>query len=244
MNSSQDILKRAAAQAALQWIEPGMILGVGTGSTVNHLIDLIGEQGLKLGAAVSSSEASSKRLRALGVPLLDANAVDRLPLYIDGADEVDPGCCLIKGGGGALTREKILADLADRFVCIVDEAKCVACLGAFPLPIEILSMAEKQISKKLEKLGARIALRKDFISDNGHPIIDVSGLTIKDPRELESMMNQWPGVVTVGLFAQRPADLVLIAAKMGSRPCRWPDKVLMCGFSDKTSLPVNRSHWA
>ncbi len=215
MNSSQDILKRAAAQAALQWIEPGMILGVGTGSTVNHLIDLIGEQGLKLGAAVSSSEASSKRLRALGVPLLDANAVDRLPLYIDGADEVDPGCCLIKGGGGALTREKILADLADRFVCIVDEAKCVACLGAFPLPIEILSMAEKQISKKLEKLGARIALRKDFISDNGHPIIDVSGLTIKDPRELESMMNQWPGVVTVGLFAQRPADLVPIAAKDG-----------------------------
>jgi ribose 5-phosphate isomerase A len=192
-----------------------MILGVGTGSTVNHLIDLIGEQGLKLEAAVSSSEASSKRLRALGVPLLDANAVDRLPLYIDGADEVDPGCCLIKGGGGALTREKILADLADRFVCIVDEAKCVACLGAFPLPIEILSMAEKQISKKLEKLGARIALRKDFISDNGHPIIDVSGLTIKDPRELESMMNQWPGVVTVGLFAQRPADLVLIAAKDG-----------------------------
>ena len=215
MNSSQDILKRAAAQAALQWIEPGMILGVGTGSTVNHLIDLIGEQGLKLEAAVSSSEASSKRLRALGVPLLDANAVDRLPLYIDGADEVDPGCCLIKGGGGALTREKIRADLADRFVCIVDEAKCVACLGAFPLPIEILSMAEKQISKKLEKLGARIALRKDFISDNGHPIIDVSGLTIKDPRELESMMNQWPGVVTVGLFAQRPADLVLIAAKDG-----------------------------
>ena len=215
MNSSQDILKRAAAQAALQWIEPGMILGVGTGSTVNYLIDLIGEQGLKLEAAVSSSEASSKRLRALGVPLLDANAVDRLPLYIDGADEVDPGCCLIKGGGGALTREKILADLADRFVCIVDEAKCVACLGAFPLPIEILSMAEKQISKKLEKLGARIALRKDFISDNGHPIIDVSGLTIKDPRELESMMNQWPGVVTVGLFAQRPADLVLIAAKDG-----------------------------
>ncbi len=215
MNSSQDILKRAAAQAALQWIEPGIILGVGTGSTVNHLIDLIGEQGLKLEAAVSSSEASSKRLRALGVPLLDANAVDRLPLYIDGADEVDPGCCLIKGGGGALTREKILADLADRFVCIVDEAKCVACLGAFPLPIEVLSMAEKQISKKLEKLGARIALRKDFISDNGHPIIDVSGLTIKDPREIESMMNQWPGVVTVGLFAQRPADLVLIAAKDG-----------------------------
>ena len=215
MNSSQDILKRAAAQAALQWIEPGIILGVGTGSTVNHLIDLIGEQGLKLGAAVSSSEARSKRLRALGVPLLDANAVDRLPLYIDGADEVDPGCCLIKGGGGALTREKILADLADRFVCIVDEAKCVACLGAFPLPIEVLSMAEKQISKKLEKLGARIALRKDFISDNGHPIIDVSGLTIKDPREIESMMNQWPGVVTVGLFAQRPADLVLIAAKDG-----------------------------
>jgi ribose 5-phosphate isomerase A len=192
-----------------------MILGVGTGSTVNHLIDLIGEQGLKLEAAVSSSEASSKRLRALGVPLLDANAVDRLPLYIDGADEVDPGCCLIKGGGGALTREKILADLADRFVCIVDEAKCVACLGAFPLPIEILSMAEKQISKKLEKLGARIALRKDFISDNGHPIIDVSGLTIKDPRGLESMMNQWPGVVTVGLFAQRPADLVLVATNDG-----------------------------
>ena len=215
MNSSQDILKRAAAQAALQWIEPGMILGVGTGSTVNHLIDLIGQQGLKLEAAVSSSEASSKRLRALGVPLLDANAVDRLPLYIDGADEVDPSCCLIKGGGGALTREKILADLADRFVCIVDEAKCVACLGAFPLPIEILSMAEKQISKKLEKLGARVVLRKNFISDNGHPIIDVSGLTIKDPRGLESMVNQWPGVVTVGLFAQRPADLVLIAAKDG-----------------------------
>ena len=217
MTSSSDALKRAASQAALQHVKPDMVLGVGTGSTVNHLIDLIGEQGIRLSAAVSSSEASSKRLKALGIPLLDANAIDRLPLYIDGADEVDPKRCLIKGGGGALTREKILVDLADRFVCIVDEAKCVPELGAFPLPIEILAMAYSQISRKLQSMGAEVRLRDGFITDNGHPIIDVSGLRIDTPQALESTINQWPGVVTVGIFAARPADLVIIAGQEGIR---------------------------
>lgn len=215
VTSFSDALKRAAAQAAIQYVKADMILGVGTGSTVNHLIDLIAEHGLRLDAAVSSSEASSKRLRALGIRLLDANALDRLSLYIDGADEVDPRRCLIKGGGGALTREKILADLADRFICIVDAAKCVPVLGAFPLPIEILSMARSQISRKLESMGAKVRLREGYISDNGHPIIDVSGLRIDDPVALESTINQWPGVLTVGLFAARPADLVIVAGQDG-----------------------------
>jgi ribose 5-phosphate isomerase A len=213
--SLSDSFKRAAALEALQYVTPDMILGVGTGSTVNHLIDLIGERGLRLDAAVSSSEASSKRLSAIGIRLVDANTVDRLPLYIDGADEVDPQCRLIKGGGGALTREKILADLADRFICIVDAAKCVPVLGAYPLPIEILTMARSQITRKLESMGAKIHLREGFISDNGHPIIDVSGLRIDDPIALESTINQWPGVLTVGLFASRPADLVIVAGQDG-----------------------------
>lgn len=215
MQNSNDLLKRAVAAAALEYLTPGSVLGVGTGSTVNHFIDLLGERKIDIEAAVSSSEASTKRLQALGIPVIDANGLTHLSLYVDGADEVDPKACLIKGGGGALTREKILADLAERFICIVDQAKCVDVLGRFPLPIEVLDMARAQITRKLEALGARVAQREGFISDNGHPILDVSGLRIDKPRELESRINQWPGVVSVGLFAERPADLVLIASSDG-----------------------------
>ena len=215
MQNSNDLLKRAVAAAALEYLTPGSVLGVGTGSTVNHFIDLLGERKIDIEAAVSSSEASTKRLQALGIPVIDANGLMHLSLYVDGADEVDPKACLIKGGGGALTREKILADLAERFICIVDQAKCVDVLGRFPLPIEVLDMARAQITRKLEALGARVAQREGFISDNGHPILDVSGLRIDKPRELESRINQWPGVVSVGLFAERPADLVLIASSDG-----------------------------
>ena len=215
MQNSNDLLKRAVAAAALEYLTPGSVLGVGTGSTVNHFIDLLGERKIDIEAAVSSSEASTKRLQALGIPVIDANGLTHLSLYVDGADEVDPKACLIKGGGGALTREKILADLAERFICIVGQAKCVDVLGRFPLPIEVLDMARAQITRKLEALGARVAQREGFISDNGHPILDVSGLRIDKPRELESRINQWPGVVSVGLFAERPADLVLIASSDG-----------------------------
>ena len=215
MQNSNDLLKRAVAAAALEYLTPGSVLGVGTGSTVNHFIDLLGERKIDIEAAVSSSEASTKRLQALGIRVIDANGLTHLSLYVDGADEVDPKACLIKGGGGALTREKILADLAERFICIVDQAKCVDVLGRFPLPIEVLDMARAQITRKLEALGARVAQREGFISDNGHPILDVSGLRIDKPRELESRINQWPGVVSVGLFAERPADLVLIASSDG-----------------------------
>ena len=215
MKTANDLLKRAAAEAALEYLIPGAVLGVGTGSTVNHFIDLISERQCRLEAAVSSSEATTRRLQDLGVPIIEANDLMHLPLYVDGADEVDPMRCLIKGGGGALTREKILADLAERFICIVYEAKCVDVLGVFPLPIEVLDIARGQITRKLEALGAQVKLRKNYISDNGHPILDVSGLSIHNPAELESRINQWPGVVAVGLFAARPADMVLVAGEGG-----------------------------
>ncbi|NBQ10361.1 MAG: ribose-5-phosphate isomerase RpiA, partial [Betaproteobacteria bacterium] len=156
LTSSNDALKRLAAHEALQFLKPGMVLGVGTGSTVNHFIALIHAHQIAIDAAVSSSNASSELLRSLGIRVIDPNTVEHLPLYVDGADEVDPRCRLIKGGGGALTREKILADLAERFVCIVDEAKCVPVLGGFPLPIEVLALARAQVTRKLEALGAKV----------------------------------------------------------------------------------------
>ena len=217
LTSSNDALKRLAAHEALQFLKPGMVLGVGTGSTVNHFIALIHAHQIAIDAAVSSSNASSELLRSLGIRVIDPNTVEHLPLYVDGADEVDPRCRLIKGGGGALTREKILADLAERFVCIVDEAKCVPVLGGFPLPIEVLALARAQVTRKLEALGAKVRVREGFSSDNGHPIIDAAGLSIDDPVLLEATINQWPGVVSVGLFAARAADLVLVAGKAGVR---------------------------
>jgi len=209
-------MKRIVAEAALAQVRPGEVLGVGTGSTVDAFIDLLAYSPLKPSAAVSSSERTSQRLQTYGIALVDANQVRELGVYVDGADEVDPAGCLIKGGGGALTREKILADLAITFVCMVDTTKCVDRLGTFPLPIEVLPLAVAQISRKLRGLGAEVRCRDGFLSDNGHPILDASGLSIHDPLALETAINQWPGVVSVGIFALRRPDLLLVAAADGS----------------------------
>ena len=212
---SVDAMKRAVASAALAFVRPGQILGVGTGSTVDAFIDLLADSTLLPSAAVSSSERSTQRLRQWGISVVDASALDQLGVYVDGADEVDPAGCLIKGGGGALTREKILADLAMKFVCIVDGTKCVERLGAFPLPLEVLPSAMGAIRRKLRELGAEVSLREGFLSDNGHPILDASGLAIDDPLGLEEAINQWPGVVSVGLFARRRPDVLLVADGAG-----------------------------
>jgi len=209
-------MKRAVAEAALAQVRPGEVLGVGTGSTVDAFIDLLAASPVKPSAAVSSSERTSQRLRTHGIALVDANQVCELGVYVDGADEVDPTGCLIKGGGGALTREKILADLSHTFVCMVDTTKCVGQLGSFPLPIEVLPLAAARISRKLRALGAEVRCREAFLSDDGHPILDVSGLSIHDPAALETEINQWPGVVSVGIFALRRPDLLLVAAADGS----------------------------
>lgn len=212
---TQDELKQAAARAALDEVPPGTIVGVGTGSTVNHFIDALGTIRSRIAGAVSSSEASSARLSALGIPLFDLNSVTDLPVYVDGADEIDPGFAMIKGGGGALTREKIVAAVARRFVCICDASKRVACLGRFPLPVEVLPMARAHVTRALARLGGQPVLREGFVSDNGNLIIDVHGLRISNPVQLESDINQIVGVVANGLFAQRGADVLLLATPTG-----------------------------
>lgn len=214
---SQARLKIEVARAALEFVEPGMVLGVGTGSTVNAFIDELASSGIRLGGAVSSSEATSKRLREIGVEVIDLNHTGDLELYIDGADEVDEHQRLIKGGGGALTREKIIAAASRRFVCIVDESKCVPILGEFPLPVEVLPMARAFVARKLVGLGGRPELRPAFETDNGNLILDVRQLDLVDPHTVESEINQIPGVVTCGLFARRPADVLLIATESGVR---------------------------
>jgi ribose 5-phosphate isomerase A len=210
-------LKKAVAKEALRWVEPGSIIGVGTGSTVDCFIDALGQSGIALAGAVSSSNRTEEKLRSVGVEVLDLNAVSELGVYIDGADEIDPALNLIKGGGGALTREKIVAEAARRFVCIADVSKEVTVLGKFPLPIEVLPMAQALIERKVEEMGGIPKLRSGFITDNGNIIIDVSGLSITDPQSLESRINQWPGVVTCGLFAFRKADVACIATPDGVR---------------------------
>lgn len=212
---SQARLKIEVARAALKYVEDGMLLGVGTGSTVNAFIDELAASGRHLEGAVSSSEATTERLKAIGVKVMDLNHCGDLELYIDGADEVDAHKRLIKGGGGALTREKIIAGASRRFVCIVDQSKCVAILGEFPLPVEVIPMARAFVSRKLTGLGGRPELREDFVTDNGNLILDVRHLDLVDPVKTERAINQLPGVVTCGLFAQRAADVVLVASEQG-----------------------------
>jgi len=210
-----DQLKAEVGRAALAYVEPGSVVGVGTGSTVNHFIDALATMKDRIEGAVSSSLASTRRLREHGIPVYDPSTVERLPVYIDGADEIDPQGCMIKGGGAALTREKIVADLAERFICIADESKRVATLGAFPLPVEVIAMAVAQVVRRFAALGGTAVLRPGVITDNGHPLLDVHGLRITDPQAMETEINQWPGVVTVGIFARHRAALCLLGTAQG-----------------------------
>ena len=212
---TQDELKAAVGQAALAYVVPGSVVGVGTGSTVNCFIDALASMKQDILGAVSSSAASSTRLRAHGIPVLDINAQAGIPVYIDGADEIDHGGCMIKGGGAALTREKIVADTAARFICIADESKLVRTLGNFPLPVEVIPMAAAQIARKLAALGGAPSLRHGVVTDNGCHIIDVRGLHITDPLALEQEINQWPGVVSVGFFARNKASVCLLGTAQG-----------------------------
>ncbi|HEX4023134.1 MAG TPA: ribose-5-phosphate isomerase RpiA [Steroidobacteraceae bacterium] len=217
MSDTTQNKKRQAARAAIGYLQDGMILGVGTGSTVDALLELLATQGAaaRLRGAVSSSERTSERLRAAGVAVLDLNEVAGLPLYIDGADEATRTRNLIKGGGGALTREKIVAAAADRFICIIDEGKLVDALGRFPLPIEVIPMARRQVERRVAALGGRALWRQGMTTDNGNHILDVHDLPIPDPVQMEAALNQIAGVVTVGLFAARPADLLLVGTAGG-----------------------------
>jgi ribose 5-phosphate isomerase A len=210
-------LKIEAARAALEHVEDGMVLGVGTGSTVNAFIDELSSSGLRLEGAVSSSEETTRRLKDIGVSVKELNHTGDLDLYIDGADEVDGHKRLIKGGGGALTREKIIAGASRRFVCIVDESKRVDVLGAFPLPVEVIPMARSFVARQLRKLGGQPELRGDFTTDNGNVILDVHNLDLVDPGQVETAINDIPGVITCGIFAHRPADAVLVATESGLR---------------------------
>ncbi len=212
--------KQLVAQKALDFVEPGVVLGVGTGSTVNCLIDLLPSIRERIEVVVSSSKATTQRLKQEGFDVTTLNEAGDLDLYIDGADESNKRLQLIKGGGGALTREKVLAGAARRFVCIVDDSKLVGMLGEFPLPIEVLPMAQAFVVRRLLKLRAQPVWREGFVTDNGNHILDVHDLTISNPVEMEQRLNQIPGVVTVGLFANRPADVLLVAGDDGVREMR------------------------
>jgi ribose 5-phosphate isomerase A len=217
VNTSQNTGKQAAACAALEYVEAGKVLGVGTGSTVNFLIDELATRRIAIAGAVSSSSGSTDRLKAAGIAILDLNDVGTIDTYIDGADETNHRRQLIKGGGAALTREKIIAAAARRFVCIADDAKLVDTLGAFPLPVEVIPMARALVIRALTALGGRPVWREKATTDNGNHILDVHGLRISDPVALETAINQITGVVTVGLFAARPADLVILGGASGVR---------------------------
>jgi ribose 5-phosphate isomerase A len=217
MAISPEANKQRAAAAALEYLRDGMVLGVGTGSTVNAFIDQLEPWRTRLAGAVSSSEASTARLRALGIPVLDLNEVDGLGVYVDGADEANPRRELIKGGGAALTREKIVAAAARTFVCIVDDSKLVPVLGRFPLPVEVIPMARSLVARELARLGGTARWREGVVTDNGNHILDVHGLQIDDARGLESAINQLAGVVCNGLFAARPADVLVIGSDAGVR---------------------------
>ena len=212
-----DEKKKAAAAAALEFVEADMVVGVGTGSTANHFIDLLAKVKGKIDGAVASSKATEARLKQAGIAVLDPNAAGDLPLYVDGADEATEHRHLIKGGGGALTREKIVAATAERFVCIVDDSKLVGRLGKFPLPIEVIPMARSYVARQVVLLGGQPAWRQDFTTDNGDVILDVHNLDILNPVEFESKLDHIAGVVTNGLFARRPADILLVATDSGVR---------------------------
>ncbi|MGL4455887.1 MAG: ribose-5-phosphate isomerase RpiA [Plesiomonas sp.] len=212
---TQDELKKAVGWAALEYVQPGSIVGVGTGSTVNHFIDALGTMKEQIKGAVSSSEASTAKLRSLGIDVFDANEVSSLDVYVDGADEINANLQMIKGGGAALTREKIVAAIAKQFVCIVDASKQVHVLGNFPLPVEVIPMARSYVARELVKLGGDPVYRQGVKTDNGNIILDVHNMSIVEPKVLEDKINNIVGVVTVGLFAQRPADVVLVGSADG-----------------------------
>lgn len=212
---TQDELKAQVGLAALAYVVPDALLGVGTGSTVNCFIDALATIKHQIRGAVSSSEQSTARLRAHGIEVFDSNTVDSVPVYIDGADEIDGHGCMIKGGGAALTREKIVADLAERFICIADASKLVDTLGRFPLPVEVIPMAAAQVARRFARWGAQAQLRSGVVTDNACSILDVRGLQITDPLAMEAEINQWPGVVSVGIFARLKASVCLLASAQG-----------------------------
>ncbi len=215
---TQDELKALVGQAALQYVQPGSVVGVGTGSTVNKFIDALATVKDTIRGAVSSSVASTARLQAHGIPVFDAAEVTSIPVYIDGADEIDAAGNMVKGGGAALTREKIVADLAERFICIADESKLVDVMGRFPLPVEVIPMAAAQVARRFQAAyGGDATLRQGVVTDNGNHILDVRGLQITDPLAMETEVNQWPGVVTVGIFARHKARVCLLGTASGVR---------------------------
>ena len=222
---TQDELKALVGQAALKYVVPGEIVGVGTGSTVNHFIDALASMKDQIKGAVSSSEASTVRLKALGIPVFDSNDVERLSVYIDGADEIDQQGHMVKGGGAALTREKIVAAQSQQFVCIADESKLVAALGAFPLPVEVIPMATARVIRQFAAMGGVAAVRlkngQPLVTDNGQHIVDVKGLTIADPVAFETQVSQWPGVVTVGVFALQKAQVCLLGTSQGVKTLNY-----------------------
>lgn len=215
--ATQDELKRSAAKAAIAHVPENAVIGVGTGSTVDFFIAELAAMKGRIEGAVSSSEGSSAKLKAAGIRVIDLNSVDEVAVYVDGADEIDARMRMIKGGGGALTREKIVAAVATRFVCIVDEKKLVGTLGRFPLPIEVLPIARSHVGRQVARMGGQPSLRAGFVTDNGNLILDVPGLKMHDPVALESELNQIAGVVCNGLFARRPADIALVASAGGVR---------------------------
>ena len=223
--SSQDALKAQVAQAALAYVQPHSLIGVGTGSTMNFFIDALAQSAIPVQGAVSSSIASTQRMQALGIPVVDLTDVQSLSVYIDGADEIDGHGYMVKGGGAALTREKIVAAQAKQFVCIVDQSKRVDVMGAFPLPVEVIPMAVPQIIRDFSALGGQAVLRmrdeKPLVTDNGQYILDVHGLKLTEPMALEARISQWPGVVTVGIFAFQKADICLLATTDGVQTLRY-----------------------
>lgn len=211
----QDVKKKAVARAAMDYVVEDAYVGVGTGSTANFFIELLADKKSRIEGAVASSEETEKRLKQHGIPVVPLNSVNELPVYVDGADECTKFLHLIKGGGGALTREKIVAAVADKFICIVDDSKVVKTLGTFPLPVEVIPMARSYVAREIIKLGGKPELREGFTTDNGNVILDIHNLVILNPVEMEERLNNITGIVTNGLFAKRPADVVLVATDEG-----------------------------